>query len=885
MPAFLLALALALPAFANGQTIIPQASDAISGVMRQLERALQTGDADAYGALLHRGSGASTSPEFFGEWLRPGVTRAVIQERLRAETADLPAGEGYDVYVDTLVESGRNGRVGTWLLKIRRDGTEWRIGSLTILTSIGGLYRLSLNPDKQYDITNLTLSAEDFDISVPSGIAFVAETDAGVTGIVILGRGEMTFAPTPQSEKGQVRIYSGHDVHRGRFNWLYLRANPAEFDRLLDVTTFRAADVEPRELRRADTVFQENLALSYGIELADLSRDKWSVMPKYGDLVAEMHADGTHLTYMKSAGDPEDIRFFDRTRNRTVAIYPSKEKLATRGPFFSEDDNKDFDIVHYDIDASFDPRREWIDGRATVTITPRRGAISSLILKLAEPLVVRSVTSRQLGYLMALRVSGQEDVIINLPQSLRAGEFVDLEFTYGGRLPPVAPEREALSMQNEVFTIQAQPSYIYTGRSGWYPQGEVTDYATATLLLRVPEDHSAVASGSLGDGYPRVIPSDRVGRRGGSWKEYQFSATQPVRYLGWAISRFVDVASLTFSITPPAEGPELLAQMSGVAYSFGELHVKSSGMLERRARDLATEGQRIMTFYGSLLGDVPYQAFTIALVERDQPGGHSPPYFAALSYPPPATPISWRADPAYFEGFPEFFLAHEAAHQWWGQAVGWKNYHEQWISEGFSQYFAALYAEHAKKPSIFSSIVGQMARWTRSRSDQGPVYLGYRLGHIKNDGRVFRALVYNKGALTLHMLRRLIGDDAFFDGLRRFYAAWRFKKAGTEDVKAAFEAASQRQLDRFFDRWIYGSELPRVKFSYTTEQGAVTVRFEQVGEIYDVPITVRLAYANSSTDVVVSLTEQLTTQRIPTSGALRRVEANGDDAAPVIFLR
>ena len=66
------------------------------------------------------------------------------------------------------------------------------------------------------------------------------------------------------------------------------------------------------------------------------------------------------------------------------------------------------------------------------------------MLTLAEPLVVRSVTSRRLGYLMALRVSGQDDIIINLPQPLRPDELLDLEFTYGGRLPAVPPEREAI---------------------------------------------------------------------------------------------------------------------------------------------------------------------------------------------------------------------------------------------------------------------------------------------------------------------------------------------------------------------------------------------------------------------------------------------------------
>ena len=880
MRGFLLALALSIPASANAQTA--PVGDGISGILREIERMLVTGDASAYEALLLPGADVSTSSEFFDEWLQPGATRAVVHERLRAESADATKGQAYDVYVDTLVESGRNGRVGTLLLKLVRRDPEWHIAGLDVLTTLRGLHRLSLSSDKQYSISNLALSAEDFEIRVPTGVAFMAETDPGITAIVILGRGTMTFSPTPQPEKGQVRIFSGSESHEGRFTSLYLRAHPAEFDRLLGIAAFQRREVDPRDLRRAEAVFQENLPKSYGIELGDLSRDRWSVIPTQGNLLAELRIDSAHLTYAKSVTDSEDIRFFDRARNRTIAMYASKDKLATRGLSFSEDDHTDFDILDYDITASFDPRRDWIEGKATLIVKPRRGSLSSLNLNLAEPLVVRSVLSRRFGYLMALRASGQEDVIINLPQPLGHDELLDLEVVYGGRLPAVPPEREAVNVMQQagdIFTIPPDPSYIYTGRSGWYPQGEVSDYATATMLLRVPEGFSAVASGALDEGYPKLVPSDG---RTAPWKEYRFSATQPVRYLAWAISRFVHVDSGSFSITAPEEDAPPLA---GVAYTFGDIHVESSGMLQRRARDLFVEGERVMKFYGSLLGDVPYQSFTLAVVERNQPGGHSPAYFAALSQPPPAAPIAWRADPTYFDGFPEFFLAHEAAHQWWGQAVGWKNYHEQWISEGFSQYFAALYAQHAKKDAVFDSIVSQMTRWTLNRSDQGPVYLGYRLGHIRGDSRVFRALVYNKGALTLHMLRRLVGDDMFFRSLRRFYSTWRFKKAGTEDVKAAFEAETNRDLDRFFDRWIYGSSLPRVKFSYTSAPDAVTVRFEQIGETFDVPITVTLEYANSSTDIVVALAEPVTTQRIPVSGGLRGVEANVDNAAPVVFVR
>jgi Peptidase family M1 domain len=885
--AFSICLAVLLfagPARAQVSTLSP---DGITTVLRQIERALEAGDAESYAALLTPGADATARATFLGDWVVPGMTRAVVRERLRTASQGLPAGQGYDVYVDVLAESGRLGRVGTWLIELRRDGTaagDWRIASLTVLTTLRGLYQLQLNPDKEFNIDNLTLSAEDFEIRLPRGIAFVAETDAGVTGIVLLGNGDLTFSPAPQSERSQVKIFAGTETYQTRFTWLYVRMNPADFEGHIAASALQLRPPVARDFRRADRVFQENRDLSYGLDLADLSREKWSVIPKEGDLVTEIQADKTHLTYMHSGADPEDIRFFDRTHQRTISIYSSRQKLATRGPFFSEDDQIDYDILNYNIEASFDPDREWIDGRARVFLVAKKEPLSTLILSLAEPLVIRSVTSRKFGYLMALRVRGQNDVIINLPEPLNPNTVLDLEFVYGGRLHVPPPEREALDLaqdnQSDFYTIQPEPSYIYTGRSCWYPQGQVSDYATANMVLRVPPNYSTVATGAPDAGFPALVP-DAQSRM---WKEYQFSATQPVRYLAWAISKFVHIDTATVAI--PRSDPETPSQLGGVSYTTTDLSVESSGMLKRRALELFATTQDVLKFYGTLMDDLPYQTFTLAVVERSTPGGHSPPYFAALSQPPPATPIAWRTDPTYFSDFPEFFVAHEAAHQWWGHAIGWKNYHEQWLSEGFAQYFAALYGEHAHGKEGFDRVVSQMTRWTIERSDQGPVYLGYRLGHLKGDSRIFRALVYNKGALALHMLRRLVGDEQFFRGIQRFYTTWRFRKAGTEDLRAAFEAETGRPLGRFFDRWIYNATLPHLKFSYTAETAAVVVRFEQVGELFDVPVTVSLEYANAPrTDIIIPVTEQVTERRIPIHGSLKDVEANRDNAAPVIFVK
>ena len=167
----------------------------------------------------------------------------------------------------------------------------------------------------------------------------------------------------------------------------------------------------------------------------------------------------------------------------------------------------------------------------------------------------------------------------------------------------------------------------------------------------------------------------------------------------------------------------------------------------------------------------------------------------------------------------------------------------------------------------------QFRRWAMDQSDQGAVYQGYRLGHIKGESRVFRALVYNKGASVLHMLRRLMGDDAFFGGLRRYYADNRFKKASTDDLKRAMEAASNRDLDRFFDRWIYDNGIPASAIQHVVEGQELVVRFDQIGEVFDIPVTVAVTYADGKTsEYVVVVDRGDEGSRIPLTGTLRSAE-------------
>ncbi len=121
--------------------------------------------------------------------------------------------------------------------------------------------------------------------------------------------------------------------------------------------------------------------------------------------------------------------------------------------------------------------------------------------------------------------------------------------------------------------------------------------------------------------------------------------------------------------------------------------------------------------------------------------------------------------------------------------------------------------------------------------------------------------------------------------MKRYYAENRYRKAGTEDLQRAMEAEFGGSLDRFFERWIFASGLPRVRYSTAVEGQELVVRFEQIGDVFDVPVTVTLQYGDKSTDSIVVLSQATTETRIPLAGPLRSVEINADNAALGTFER
>ena len=902
----------------------PAETDGVSVLLERLRQAVLVGDPALVTPLFDVGAAPRNIEEFTARVSRGQVSRVVLFERDRV----LMMNGGYRVVVDIFTEDGPRGRIGTWQLEVKAGATtdparvnDWRIVSQESMSQVEGLYRLALDTRKQYTVRNLTIAAEDIAFVVPSGTAFVAENDDGPTALVVMGRSEMAFSPKPEAERTQVRLFCGEEVLRSAFDIAYIRLNPAEIDDHLDRGALVERPVNGGDLKRAQRVFTEELPKSFGLDLSDLSPDTWSLTPPLGDFVAEVRT-RRHgaLTYAKSSSEAEDISLFNRKTRKNISLYSSVERMASRGPFYDEDDLTTYDVEHYNLEVDFDPAREWIEGTARLRIRVRTFAAGTITLKLADTLTVRSVRSEKHGALLAVRVKEQSSVIVNLPPAMAKEDVIQLSVVFGGRLPAPPTDREAVRPgQQDVPVVPdsaglvPETRLVYSTRSYWHPQSVFSDYATALMRLTVPPNFDVVATGDPAQGNPVLLTAqpNKPAR-----KVYVFSASQPVRYLSVAISRFqalqessvveLDPARVSQLPPPPraADGSELKQLMIGRPRLGTNLDKTTVGVVANPRQTSRSEGLRqkataILKVYSDILGDLPYPHYTVALVDNATPGGHSPGYFVVLHQAMPTSPYLWRNDPVVFDEFPDFFLAHETAHQYFGQAVGWKNYHEQWISEGFAQYLAALYAEKTR-PEAFQSIIRQMRRTAMDNSDQGPVFLGYRLGHVRGEGRVFRALVYNKGAMVIHMARRWLGDEVFFRALRRFYREFRFRKAGAEDFRLALEAESGQSLQRFFQRWVYDAGLPELGFSYTVggsatlpgegtgpaasppsvEEG-LTLRFEQHGAvIYDIPVTVTLRYESGETeDIVVRVDEAVTQVRVPAKGPVRDVRVNDDGAA------
>lgn len=191
-------------------------------------------------------------------------------------------------------------------------------------------------------------------------------------------------------------------------------------------------------------------------------------------------------------------------------------------------------------------------------------------------------------------------------------------------------------------------------------------------------------------------------------------------------------------------------------------------------------------------------------------------------------------------------VIHELAHQWWGDAVTEADWDDVWLSEGFATYFTLLFREHAYGRDDFLQGLADSRRRVLDFNAKAP---DYRIVHdrLADMSQVTTSQIYQKGAWVLHMLRGIVGDDAFWSGIRAYYARHLNGTATTADFRQAMEDASGRSLESFFRQWLLRGGVPAISATWHYEAGAVIVDVEQTqaGDPFslDIPVAITVAGA------------------------------------------
>ncbi len=418
-------------------------------------------------------------------------------------------------------------------------------------------------------------------------------------------------------------------------------------------------------------------------------------------------------------------------------------------------------------------------------------------------------------------------VTVTLPRTAPAGERFILEVAYEGEL--IERDRQTLD-------------FVLKDTLSWRPRHPDGPSSRLDLTFRVPERYRVASGGILVD--ERVDQDTRLMR---------WVTAEPVRSMSFHYGEF-DVTEVT------REG------LPAVSIYANDNHLGfAPGNREKTIHDLVTA----IEFYSDYFGPYPYDSLLVS--ETQTQNGQAFPGLVLLSY---------QAFGELHTGESELFRAHEVAHQWWGAGIDWAGYRDQWMTEGFAQYSAALFTRDALgAPDQFSDLInawrldvigeghvgqGQGVHYgfrpdILRRSDaheSGPLVVGFRL-NTADTPFDYRVLVYEKGAYILHMLRSMLldpetGDDSRFRALMRGYATDHVGGVmSTQSFETAVSEAFGEPMDWFFDQWVYGVEVPTYRpdlkvspliDSPTSFVLRGRIRVEDVSDGFKMPVPIRITF-------------------------------------------
>ena len=685
-------------------------------------------------------------------------------------------------------------------------------------------------------VNNLVLKRDAATFTLVSGeIYFAPPIDERDVGAVFIGEGQLTLTPPTEVEKHNLSLFINETSIKEDFDRLVLRFTDKTFEEIKASPQAKMSKGGPRAEHARElywdneSLLRKTLRRNYELRtLVDLDNPNRPGFftafingKRFNKLLFQYDALGIPQV------SPEEIllsSYGDTDRGAWTAFHRAEE--YANGSASSNEDHRIYDITRHEIDAAIHGTR--FVANDTVTLKVQDNGARVLPFSLFRSLRVSRVHDEAGKELSFVQEAKDEDADFGVifPRPLEAGKTYKISFEYSGG-------DALIDVGGGNFFVNP------AARLTWYPNNEGTafgDRARFDVTFRYPKGRTLIGTGAPVEA--EAADGDLIAAK---WSSGDTQLA--VAGFNYGIFKKKQVVDSDTGYTIEYYANEELASSMRRASQNGSMN--TMGM----AGPMLADAENSTRIYNLYFGKLPFERLALT----QQPAGNFGQAWPTLVY----MPFTAFMDPTQrylasgnvsfaTNNFFRYVAPHEIAHQWWGHMVGWKSYHDQWMSEGFAEFSASLFIQMAMKDNgkFLDFWHDQHDRITQARPAThdlkpytvGPVTQGYRLSSGKTYA-AYQFLVYPKGAFILHMLREMMydgaegGDKRFMAMMHDFIKSHYNQDVSTEDLKQTVEKFMTKEMDLdgngkmdwFFNEYVYGTEMPSYKFDYELADGGTTL--------------------------------------------------------------
>lgn len=718
------------------------------------------------------------------------------------------------------------------------------------------LSHVGLDPARVYQVRGASLNRRAIQITLEDGtIAFTQDIMGRVTGAFFEGYGEILLTPPDEVERRSITLFTGMAILEERFETAYFRFDddvPSELAPDLRQTSAKQEFVDhwnasARELAATDAM----RLLVHFSRLLPTSDKRVHAATDSGGNDHFLHArlQGTKLgvfdvLYDSTAAEKIQAGQVRNAENGTsfydvwTSFSPLEQKSSShRGlsEFVSQEDTGEpLKVNRYRIVTDVEPPHR-IHAIAKLQVDVEESGSRALLFELSRFLTIESVkvNGKAVEFihnpaLEGTRLSrqGNDIVAVILPDPATPTKDMELEFDYGGEV-----------------LAEAGPGLLYVGARGtWYPNRGM-QLADFDLEFNYPQGWTLLATGK-----PAQAPNERASPRIRS----RWISERPIPLAGFNLGKYREATAQAGTVKVQAYATQNVEKDFPTAHiEVIDPHPPEPALIRppavmvpsrpspaQNAEIVAQTAARAVDYFAARFGPFPYSdLFLTQLPGRDSQGWPGLVFLSSYAFLNNEEREQLHFAP-YRILIEQSIPAHETAHQWWGDLVGWSSYRDQWLSEALANYSAFMTIQE-KDPAAFQMLMDRYRTELMEKNpdgiapmEAGPVTLGTRLvsSHFPNG---YSAISYGRGTWLIHMLRMMLNDAAagtsapsqlnvdepFVRALRKVRDRYQGRSISTEellgvfaeDLPSSLRYEGKKSLQWFLDGWVNGTSIPKLE--------------------------------------------------------------------------